>query len=175
MKSLVLLSCIQVSQEQAHGGTKSPKQAGDLEWFGCVWQKELLVWICLGHRSQSSVCRALFFSSVTAPWKLSAVLSWDTSHGTKVPDLGEIQAGTSGGHSSSTSTGPTAAWWCWHGTDPTAAWWHSRAPSLSETHKNLAFPSPASTALRGCSWAASAPSRSSGAAGLSISAPCKNT
>lgn len=100
MKSLVLLPCMKVSQEWAHGGTKSPRQAEDLEWFGCVWQMELLVWICLDCRSQSSVCRAVFFSSATAPWRISAILSWDTSHGTKVTDVREIQAGTSWGHSS---------------------------------------------------------------------------
>lgn len=122
MKSLVLLPCIQFSHEQAHGGTKSPKQAGDLEWFGCVWQKELLVWMCLGCRSLSSVCRAVFFSSVAAPWRLSAIVSWDKSHGTKVPELGEILAGTSGGHSSTN-------------TDPTA-------PSLSQPCKSLALCQP---------------------------------
>lgn len=129
MKSLVLLPCIKVSREHANGGTKSLKQAGDLGWFGCVWQRELLVRICLGCRSQSSVCRAAFFCSVTAPWKLSAILSWDTSHGTKVPELGEIQAGTSRGNSSTRSL---VGWWCWHGT----------APSLSETHESLALSQP---------------------------------
>lgn len=107
----------------------SPKQAGDLGWFGWVGRRT-----CLGSKSQRSICRAVFISSVTVvPWRLSAILSWTMSHGTKVPELVETQAGTSMWHSSvpygSANMDPKAAWWHWHGT----------APSLSETHERLAL------------------------------------
>lgn len=101
----------------------SPKQAGDLGWFGCIWQKDPLVQTCLGSKSQRSISRAIFISSVTVvPWRLSAILSWAMSCGAKVPELVETQAGTSMWHSStlygSTNVGPKAAWWHWHGTAP---------------------------------------------------------
>lgn len=48
------------------------------------------------------------------PWRSSAILSWTVSHGTKMPELVETQAGTFVWHSSvpysSTDVDPKAAW-----------------------------------------------------------------
>lgn len=82
----------------------SPKQAGDLGWFGWVGRRT-----CLGSKSQRSICWAVFISSVEVkchsvldyePWHKGAWASRDSSWHIHVAQLRAVQLHQHGSQSS---------------------------------------------------------------------------